>query len=80
MSRPQLGSRRICHEPKFAEFSPDCIDNTEVIRLSLDEFEVIRLVDLEKRHTNNVLYKWKFPEPPLQKYMKVLEEKSQTAL
>ena len=48
MSRPQR-CRRICHEPKFAEFSPDCIDNTEVIRLSLDEFEVIRLVDLEKQ-------------------------------
>lgn len=48
MSRPQR-CRRICQEPKFAEFSPDGIDDTEGIRLSLDEFEVIRLVDLEKQ-------------------------------
>lgn len=48
MPRPQR-SRRICREPKFSEFTPDGVSGEEDIVLSIDEFEVIRLVDLEKQ-------------------------------
>ena len=48
MPRPQR-SRRICREPEYAGFSPDGAPERDDIVLSLDEFEVIRLVDLEKQ-------------------------------
>lgn len=47
MPRPQR-CRRICSEPLTTEFSPDGGTHLETITLTLDEFEVIRLVDLEK--------------------------------
>lgn len=48
MPRPQK-CRRICSEPEFRGFSPDNELKQEPIILTLDEFEVIRLVDLEKQ-------------------------------
>lgn len=48
MSRPQR-CRRICNEPQTTEFSPVGAVNVEAITLTLDEFEVIRLVDLERQ-------------------------------
>ena len=41
--RPQL-SRRICEKPRCDCFKPE---NAEIV-LTLDEYEVIRLVDYEK--------------------------------
>lgn len=48
MPRPQR-CRRICSEPEFEKFSPSEAANTGSVVLTLDEFEVIRLVDLEKQ-------------------------------
>lgn len=48
MPRPQK-CRRICKEPVFTSFSPQGRTDSESIILTLDEFEVIRLVDLEKQ-------------------------------
>lgn len=45
MARPQR-SRRICHEPEYKEFNPAGSAKDETIGLTLDEYEVIRLVDL----------------------------------
>lgn len=50
MARPQR-CRRICQEPLVREFLPDGVTEPEDIGLTLDEFEAIRLVDLEK-HTH----------------------------
>lgn len=47
MPRPQR-CRRICREPDYDRFSPNGIANKEVVILSLDEYEVIRLIDYEK--------------------------------
>ena len=47
MPRPQR-CRRICGKPKFACFHPEAASECEEIMLTLDEYEVIRLVDLEK--------------------------------
>ena len=49
MPRPQR-CRRICREPKYHCFSP-AENESGVVILSLDEYEVIRLVDFE-RHTH----------------------------
>ena len=47
MPRPQR-CRRVCEEPEFNSFSPDGIPNNTCITLTVDEYEVIRLVDLEQ--------------------------------
>ena len=48
MPRPQR-CRRICREPVYPEFAPSGPYEGGEVRLSLDEFETIRLVDLEGR-------------------------------
>ena len=48
MPRPQR-SRRICDLPKVSSFCPRDSREGEPILLTLDEFEVIRLVDLEEK-------------------------------
>lgn len=48
MPRPQR-SRRVCREPACSGFSPEGASGADDIVLSIDEFEVIRLVDLEKQ-------------------------------
>ena len=48
MPRPQR-CRRICKEPRVIGFSPDTATEQKYVVLTLDELEVIRLVDLEKQ-------------------------------
>lgn len=48
MPRPQR-CRRICGIPSFGTFSSEHNVEAETITLTLDEYEVIRLVDLEKK-------------------------------
>lgn len=47
MPRPQR-CRRVCSEPEYDAFSPEGIPDGEPITLTVDEYEVIRLVDLEQ--------------------------------
>ena len=47
MARPQR-RRRICREPEYRHFQPDGISVPEEVRLTCDEFEIIRLVDHRK--------------------------------
>ena len=47
MARPRR-CRRVCAEPDYGSFRPDGIPGGESITLTLDEYEVIRLIDLEK--------------------------------
>lgn len=51
MARP-VRCRRICFEPKFHSFVPYGVRSTEQILLTVDEFEVVRLVDYEKKTHN----------------------------
>ena len=49
MPRPPR-CRRICQAPQYESFSPEeCPGESEAVTLTLDEYEVIRLVDLEKK-------------------------------
>ena len=47
MARPSK-CRRICFEPAYDSFAPDGISSGAKIILTLDEYEVIRLIDFEK--------------------------------
>lgn len=47
MARPRR-CRRICVEPAYDSFRPEGILTGEKINMTVDEYEVIRLVDLEK--------------------------------
>lgn len=47
MARPPI-EKRICETPEFSVFSPmDAHGRKEIIELSVDEFETIRLIDLK---------------------------------
>lgn len=46
MARPQR-RRRICAEPEYRHFQPDGVTEGAEVEMTCDEFEVIRLVDLE---------------------------------
>lgn len=48
MPRPQR-CRRICKRPDYCEFSVKHGNNKDVVTLTEDEYEVIRLVDYEKK-------------------------------
>ncbi len=49
MPRPPR-CRRICQAPQYETFSPEeCPRESDSVTLTLDEYEVIRLVDLEKK-------------------------------
>lgn len=48
MARPQR-CRRICQEPEHRKFSPEGQDCSCQVVLTVDEFEVLRLVDYEKK-------------------------------
>ena len=48
MARPTR-CRRICTEPAYDCFQPDGVLTDEEIVMALDEYETIRLIDLEKR-------------------------------
>ena len=48
MPRPPR-CRRICGVPQVDAFCPNGCEDTEPILLTLDEYEVIRLVDLEQQ-------------------------------
>ena len=47
MARPRR-CRRVCAEPDYGSFRPDGIPGGESVTLTVDEYEVIRLIDLEK--------------------------------
>ena len=63
MPRPPR-CRRICGVPQVDTFCPNGCENTEPILLTLDEYEVIRLVDLEQQtHEQCAAQMDSFPSP-----------------
>ena len=48
MPRP-VRVRRVCEEPKFTKFAPFGADSKEVQSLTIEEYEVIRHVDYQKK-------------------------------
>ena len=79
MPRPQR-CRRVCSEPEYSCFEPEGVTNPESVVLSVDEYEVIRLVDLRNKIMNNVRQLWIFHARQLQKYMREQDIKFRTVL
>ena len=79
MPRPPR-CRRICGVPQVDTFCPNGCGNTEPILLTLDEYEVIRLVDLEQQTTSSVPLKWTFPALPCRRFTKAHGARSQRIL
>ena len=48
MARPTR-CRRVCSEPSCKGFAPSSVKSAGEVVLAVDEYEVIRLVDYEKR-------------------------------
>lgn len=48
MPRPKR-CRTVCEEPYFSEFVPEGINIGKSVEMTVDEYEVIRIVDFEKR-------------------------------
>ena len=70
MPRPPR-CRRICSEPPIDCFCPRGAENGEPIRLTLDEYEVIRLVDLEQQTHEQCAAQMDISRPPCRKSMKM---------
>lgn len=48
MARPAR-CRRICFEPEYGSFAPCGTESAELVLLTVDEFEAVRLVDYERK-------------------------------
>ncbi|WP_099466759.1 DUF134 domain-containing protein [Konateibacter massiliensis] len=46
MPRPRKW-RRVCSMPRCTNFSPENSQNSDIVRMTIDEYETIRLIDLE---------------------------------
>ena len=62
MPRPQR-RRRVCSEPEYNEFIPMGSAGNDIVVLSTDEYEAIRLVDFEKKLTSSVPCRWTYHVP-----------------
>ena len=78
MARPQR-CRRICGMPQVSSFCPAQQQGQQPILLSLDEYEVIRLVDLEEKAINSARSKLISPVPRYRKSMKAPGKKLRPA-
>ncbi|MFQ9152895.1 MAG: hypothetical protein ACLR6B_16835 [Blautia sp.] len=72
MSRPQRCRQDLLRAASLILSSPENTPESEAVTLTLDEYEVIRLVDLEKKtHRTVLLPRWIFPVPRSRRSMKV---------
>ena len=79
MPRPPR-CRRICDVPQVDKFCPNGGEDVEPILLTLDEYEVIRLVDLEQQTQSSVARRWIFPALPCRRFTKAHDARLQRAL
>lgn len=79
MPRPPR-CRRICDVPQVDKFCPNGGEDVEPILLTLDEYEVIRLVDLEQQTHERCAAQWTFPALPCRRFTKAHGARSQRVL
>ena len=73
---PDARCRRICQAPQYETFSPEeCPRESEAVTLTLDEYEVIRLVDLEKKTHEQCASQMDISGQLSQKFMKTARKK-----
>jgi uncharacterized protein len=79
MPRPRI-CRRIGFNEKFFNFVPRGIKSFEESVLSLDEFEAIRLVDMENLEQGKAASKMKISQPTLSRILKTARKKISKAI
>ena len=79
MPRPPR-CRRICDVPQVDKFCPNGGEDVEPILLTLDEYEVIRLVDLEQQTHERCAAQMDIPALPCRRFTKVHGARSQRVL
>ena len=65
MSRPRM-QKFICEEPEFKEFIATGAKSTYDINLTIEEYEVIRLIDMEKMSQEECAVQMKVSRPTIQ--------------
>ena len=70
MPRPPR-CRRICQAPQYETSPEECPRESEAVTLTLDEYEVIRLVDLEKKTHEQCASQMDIPGQLSRKFMKL---------
>ncbi len=68
-------TRTICATPRFCRFSPADSDNREVVRLNYDEYEVLRLHDLEHLTQEEVARQMQVSRPTVTEILTSAHEK-----
>jgi uncharacterized protein len=68
MARPQK-KRQVCMEPDHFLFGPLGIDETDraIVNLTVDEFECLRLIDIDKLTQEQVAEQMKIARPTVQR-------------
>lgn len=79
MPRPPR-CRQICGVPQVDTFCPNGCENTEPILLTLDEYEVIRLVDLEQQTHEQCAAQMDISALPCRRFTKAHGARSQRVL
>ena len=62
MARPKI-NRVICSLPKHRRFVPEEVENAECVTLTTDEYEMLRLHDLEHLHQNDAAKQMRISRP-----------------
>ena len=60
MPRPQK-KRFVCRLPQTEKFFPSKITNTDYVKMTVDEYEAIRLIDLQNCTQRNARHRCMFP-------------------
>ena len=79
MARPTR-CRRICMEPAYDSFFPDGFLTGEEVIMTLDEYETIRLIDLEEYTQHECAKQMNILGQPQQRFIKAQDTRWQTAL
>ena len=62
MARPKI-NRVICSLPKHRRFVPEEVENADCVTLTTDEYEILRLHDLEHLHQNDAAKQMRISRP-----------------
>ena len=79
MSRPEK-CRCICSLPKTVDFSPSQTESDETVILRLDEYETIRLLDVEKKTQAQCAARMNISRPTVTRIYDAAREKIADAL
>lgn len=79
MARPSK-CRCICSMPKYREFLPDTDSDNGIVEITVDEYEVFRLLNLEKKTQSECAERMNISRPTVTRINEIASEKIADAL